>query len=113
MTGCLVLLVLATITGHAAGASATVRAFVTNEKSDDVTVIDDTTGTVLKTIPVGKRPRGVAASPDGRRIYVANSNSNTVMVLDARNLTVIQSAPAGEDPEGLTVGVSSRSTRTG
>ena len=50
--------------------------FVTNEKSDDVTVIDASSRVVIKTIVVGKRPRGVATSPDGRRVYVTNSNSD-------------------------------------
>jgi YVTN family beta-propeller protein len=43
--------------------AAELRVFVTNEKSDDVTVIAAATGDVLKTIAVGKRPRGVAGSP--------------------------------------------------
>lgn len=54
-------------------------------------------------MPVGKRPRGVTTSPEGRRVYVANSNSDTVTVLDARSLAVIRSGPAGIDPEGLVV----------
>src|SRR5205807_9044821 len=55
-------------------AHAELRVFVTNEKSDDVTVIQADTGTVLKTLAVGQRPRGVTASADGKRVYVANSN---------------------------------------
>src|SRR5439155_21268312 len=55
-------------------ARAGLRVFVTNEKSDDVTVVDVESGTVLKTLAVGKRPRGVTASADGKRVYVANSN---------------------------------------
>ena len=59
------------------------RVFVTNEKSDEVTVIDASTRAVIKTIAVGKCPRGVATSPDGRRVYVANSNSDSLSVIDA------------------------------
>ncbi|PYO46479.1 MAG: hypothetical protein DMD84_25900, partial [Candidatus Rokuibacteriota bacterium] len=83
-------------------AHAELRVFVTNEKSDDVTVIQADTGTVLKTLAVGKRPRGVTASADGKRVYVANSNSDSLSVIDAAGLTVIGSLPAGRDPEGLT-----------
>src|SRR5262245_28504910 len=61
-------------------AAADVRVFVTNEKSNDVTVIDAATRTVVKTLPVGQRPRGVTVSPDGRRVYVSNSNSDSVSV---------------------------------
>ena len=55
--------------------AAELRVFVTNEKSDDVTVIAAATGDVLKTIAVGKRPRGIQVSPDHKRVYVALSGS--------------------------------------
>src|SRR2546427_2078332 len=88
------LLVAALVLGHAR-AGAEVRVFVTNEKSDNVTVIDAATRKVIQTIPVGKRPRGVAVSPDGRRVYVTNSNSDTLSVIDARSLAVLSTVPAG------------------
>jgi len=53
LLGTLALLVLL---AQPADASAEVRVFVTNEKSDDVTVIDAATRAVVKTIAVGKRP---------------------------------------------------------
>ena len=83
-------------------AAAELRIFVTNERSDDVTVIQAESGTVLKTIAVGKRPRGVTASADGKRVYVSNSNSDSLSVIDAAALNVVNSFPAGKDPEGLT-----------
>src|SRR3954463_11014772 len=49
--------------------------FVSNERSGDVTVIDGTTDDVLGTFPVGKRPRGIHATPDGRRVFVTLSGS--------------------------------------
>ena len=39
--------------------AASGRIFVSNERDDSVSVIDATTNTVIHTIPVGKRPRGV------------------------------------------------------
>ena len=86
----------------ASPAHAELRIFVTNERSDDVTVIQAESGTVLKTLSVGKRPRGVTASADGKRVYVANSNSDSLSVVDAAGLSVTGSFPAGRDPEGLT-----------
>src|SRR5256712_9287230 len=84
-------------------AGAELRVFVTNEKSDDVTVIDAATRAVVGTIKVGKRPRGVAVSPDGRKVYVSNSNSDSLSVIDAKSLEVLKTVPAGIDPEGLTL----------
>ena len=86
---------LALVVATSSEACAELRVFVTNERSDDVTVIQADTGKVLKTIAVGKRPRGVAASPDGKRVYVSNSNSDSLSILDASSLTVISSFPAG------------------
>src|SRR2546426_6310850 len=83
-------------------AGAELRVFVTNEKSDDVTVIDAATRAVVGTIKVGKRPRGVAVSPDGRRVYVSNSNSDSLSVIDAKSLEVLKTVPAGVHPGGFT-----------
>jgi YVTN family beta-propeller protein len=58
------------------------RIYVANAESDTVSVIDPTTNAWERTIGVGDRPLGVAASPGGDRIYVANSDSNTVWVID-------------------------------
>src|SRR5882762_7490011 len=84
-------------------AGAEVRIFVTNEKSDDVTVVNAATRSVVGTIKVGKRPRGVTVSHDGRLVYVSNSNSDSLSVIDAKTLEVVKTAPAGIDPEGLTL----------
>ena len=47
--------------------------YVTNERSNDITIIDSVTNEVAATAPVGKRPRGIHASPDKQTIYVALS----------------------------------------
>ena len=46
----------------AARAADAVRAVVTNEKSNTVTVIDGRSGEVIGTVAVGKRPRGIVAA---------------------------------------------------
>ena len=40
--------------------------YVTNEKSNNVSVIDSEKLAVVKTVKVGRRPRGVLVSPDGK-----------------------------------------------
>ena len=49
--------------------------FVSNEKSGTLTVISGADFKVTATIPVGKRPRGIQASPDGKTVYVALSGT--------------------------------------
>jgi YVTN family beta-propeller protein len=41
---------------------------------------------VVARIPVGKNPRGILLSPDGRRLYVANRLDDTISVIDTRLL---------------------------
>ena len=51
------------------------QVYVSNERSGDVTVIDGATLKAVATFAVGKRPRGIHASPDGKTVYVALSGT--------------------------------------
>jgi YVTN family beta-propeller protein len=51
------------------------QVYITNERSGDVTVINGSDFSVAATIPVGKRPRGIHASPDGKTVYIALSGT--------------------------------------
>lgn len=69
------IMVLAMGASLATAAQKPYQIFVTNEKSADITVIDGSNFKVVGTIPVGKRPRGIHVSPDGKTVYVATSGS--------------------------------------
>src|SRR5437588_10313985 len=72
--------------------------FVSNERSGDVTVIDGATDSVVGIFPVGKRPRGIHATPDGRRVFVTLSGSPRMAPgLDENR------APADKRADGLGV----------
>jgi YVTN family beta-propeller protein len=49
--------------------------YVTNEISGDLSIIDPATNTVVETVALGKRPRGVRVSEDGRALFIALSGS--------------------------------------
>lgn len=49
--------------------------FVTNERSGELSVIEPQSRRVVATVELGKRPRGMTLSPDGKRLYVALSGS--------------------------------------
>jgi YVTN family beta-propeller protein len=84
-------------------------AYIANGLSDNVTVIDTRTNTVVDPpITVGDFPWGVAVAPDGKKVYVANINSGTVSVIDARTNTVAASFPVGSNPYGVAVSPDSR-----
>jgi YVTN family beta-propeller protein len=81
--------------------------YVTNEDSDNVSVINRQSGDVVATIMVGKKPRGIAASlgREHPRIYVANSGSNSISVIDPTTNKVEIEIPIrfGIGPEGIAV----------
>ena len=56
-------------------AAESYQIYVTNERAGDVTVISGDDFKVIGHIPVGKRPRGIRASPDGKYVYVAVSGT--------------------------------------
>lgn len=51
------------------------RVYVTNEVSGDLTIIDPDLRQVIGRVAVGRRPRGIVPSPDGRLLYIALSGS--------------------------------------
>ncbi|GAA0912538.1 serine/threonine-protein kinase [Streptomyces thermoalcalitolerans] len=79
------------------------RAYVTNERSGSVSVIDTATNKVDGTIPVGSFPKGVEVSPDGHRAYVANLGSGSVSVIDTATNKVDSTVPVGRQPDGVAV----------
>ena len=58
---------------------------------------------LLKEIPVGARPWGIALSGDGRRLYTANGSSDDVTVVDTSSLSVLKKIPVGKGPWGVVV----------
>ena len=82
-------------------------AYITNYSSNDVSVIDTASHTVVGSpIPVGTVPYGVAVNPSGTRVYVANV-SNSVTVIDTETNMVIDSPIAvGRNPHGVAVNTS-------
>jgi len=79
------------------------QVFVSNEKSGTVTVIDGSTYQVVATIPVGKRPRGIRASPDGKTVYIALSGTpiEPPPELDAHGNPILQKNQATNDDDAL------------
>jgi YVTN family beta-propeller protein len=81
--------------------AANYQIFVSNEKSGDVTVINGSDNQVLGTIAVGKRPRGIHASPDGKTVYVALSGTPIAAPpqLDAKGNPIFQRGKDDDDDD--------------
>jgi len=86
--------------------------YVTNEDSDNVSVINRQSGEIAATVLVGKKPRGIATSVKGEhlKVYVVNSASNSISVIDPTTNKIENEIPIrfGSQPEAITVaGISS------
>jgi YVTN family beta-propeller protein len=87
-----------------AGASAAAPfAYVPNEKSGTVSVIDTASDTVARTITTGGKPRGIAASPDGATLYVSEQTGNALLVIDTASGRLRERIALGESPEGISL----------
>jgi YVTN family beta-propeller protein len=84
-------------------------AYVTNGKSNSVTVLDMRNYNSVATIPVGNNPSGVAANSQKNEIYVVNTASNSLSVIDAEQNKVI--ATLGLERTPYFVDVSADGTR--
>ena len=78
----------------ASPAEAAPFAYVANNGSKTVSVIDTATNKVVATVPVGSFPFGVAVTPDGTHVYVTNSDS-TVSVIKTATNTVVKTISVG------------------
>ena len=74
------------------------RAYVANFDSNNVSVIDTATNSVVTTIPVGTQPTGVVVTPDGTLAYVTNTADNTVSVINIATNSVVATLPVGLSP---------------
>jgi PQQ-dependent catabolism-associated beta-propeller protein len=72
--------------------------FVSDEASSCVWAIDGASLKPIECIEVGKRPRGLVASRDGKRVYVAVGDDNRIAILDTASRRVLRSFPT-PDPE--------------
>jgi len=78
-------------------------AYIAHQVTNNVSVIDTATNTVVASVAVGSGPFGVAVNPGGTRVYVANFQSNNVSVIDAASNAVVASVAVGSRPFGVAV----------
>jgi YVTN family beta-propeller protein len=103
-------------------AGAGIRLYVSDETGGNVVVVDPETGQATERIPVGKRPRGILLSPDGRQVLVALSGSpiagpgvdesklpppdrsaDGIGVLDLATRKLLRTHKSGQDPESFAI----------
>lgn len=78
-------------------------AYIANSGSNNVSVIDTASNSVVTAIAVGTQPYGVAVNHAGTRVYVTNQGSNDVSVIDAASNSVVATITVGTQPYGVAV----------
>src|SRR5450432_3495398 len=94
--------------------------YLSAESSGEIVVVDPEAAMVLVRIPVGKRPRGLKVSRDGKSLYVALSGSprggpnvdesklppadrsaDGIGLVDLVTKKLVRTFPSGQDPEAF------------
>jgi YVTN family beta-propeller protein len=114
------LLAAAALAAHLSFAAGANTLYVSDERGGDVVALNAETGAVLARIAVGKRPRGIALSRDGKQLFVALSGSpiagpgvdestlpppdrrfDGIGVVDIRTHKLLRTIQSGADPENF------------
>jgi YVTN family beta-propeller protein len=74
-------------------------AYVSNEGSGTVSVVDTATGTVVDTLETGGKPRGAAAA--GQWLYVSDQPNNRLVLIDLKGRKQAGAIALGVSPEGV------------
>ena len=101
MKRCLFAVALCVAAMAPAMANAAPFAYITNQGSHDVSVIDLASQKVVALVPVGRSPAGVVAASRIGRVFVSNPDSKTISVIDMRAQRVVATLAAGDGAVGI------------
>ena len=73
-------------------------AYVSNGKSNTVSVLDLVYFRQDRTLQVGNQPTGISANPKRNEVYVVNTESGSVSVIDTTSNTVVATIPVHKLP---------------
>jgi YVTN family beta-propeller protein len=79
-------------------------ALISDLDAGELVVVDASTRTVTKRIPLGKMPEGILMAPDGSRALVAVNGDDHIAVVDLETLTVTSTIATGDGPDGMAWG---------
>ena len=101
--GLALLLVAAAMAVARAEAKDTGLIFVSNEKSNNVIVLEPKTYKMLKDIKTSRRPRDMHFNADHSKLYVACGDDDVIDIVDVAKLAVIGKLNTGVSPETFAI----------
>jgi YVTN family beta-propeller protein len=80
-------------------------AYITNSESNNVSVIDTETNTVIANVTSSnfQGPAGVAVNPNGTQVYVTDDHASQVCVIDTTTNNIKYTKNVGTEPYGIAV----------
>jgi YVTN family beta-propeller protein len=79
------------------------RAYIANQKSNTVSVVDTSTNRIVANLPVESQPQSIAVHPSGSFVYLTNLYSNNVSVIDTVTNTIVMTILVGSYTTGIAV----------
>ena len=73
--------------------------FVSNEKTNNLIVIDPKTNKVVKDLRTSRRPRDMHFNADHTKLYVACGDDDVIDIIDVAKLEVVGKLATGSSPE--------------
>jgi YVTN family beta-propeller protein len=73
-------------------------AYVTNMKSNSLSVIDLNKNEVVKIIPCGLLTESIDITPDGSEVWITNKNGNSITIINTSTYDIIDTLPTGVKP---------------
>jgi YVTN family beta-propeller protein len=84
------------------------RAFTANIFSGDVSELDLTGKSLVRTIPVAPRSEGIAVAPDGSTVWAGSNTNGTVSIIDTRSGTIATTLTGFSLPYRLAISADGR-----
>lgn len=78
-------------------------AWVSNEGSDTLSVLDAGSGAVIAEVAGIREPHGLAFAPDGRALWVISRAGDGVAIVDTASRRVLETLPVGKRPHVIAV----------
>ena len=85
------------------GSASAPLAYVPNEGSGTISIIDPRTDTVTGEIKTGGKPRGLAFGRGKPLLYVSDQPSNSLKIVNLDSRSVEGQVPLGKSPEGVSI----------
>ncbi len=96
----------------AAPTPAAAYAYVGNQVSGTVSVIDTSTDEVVRTLPdhgkIGKKIQAVVAARDEKHVFVVDADGNDLVEIDTASGKIVKHIPVGRAPEGASLSPSGK-----